>query len=259
MRARSLLLGKPAIILLSLALLALALARAGTLPAARDLVSAATAHARTLGTWHATLLLVATNFCTVLLCFPANMGLMITAGAVLPPLHAFAALYVSKLCAASVSFLLARSLLHAPAQRYLEGHPRLRAVLAQAGGSAGWRFVVVMRLSPFPGFLLNYMLSLTTLSFRQYAIGTALGIAPSIANLVLIGAAAKEVSVGVVRGGLAVTWLSLSIKLLCVASMLVVSVVVTRAVGKAFRDAEGVDIPDDNMSLEDDDATQLHV
>lgn len=103
--------------------------------------------------------------------------------------------------------------------------------------------MVVMRLSPFPGFMLNYLLSLTGISFRQYFFGSLVGIIPSIANLVLIGNAARDVGLGVLSGSVLAGWagwLPLFVKLLCAASMITVSVYVTRAMLAAFRNAEGV-------------------
>lgn len=182
--------------------------------------------------WLAMTIVAAINFVSVVLCFPANMGLMITAGAVLGPRNALIALYLSKLLAASFAFLLARGVLYQSAKAKLESFPKLKRVLMNASKQQGTTMVLLMRLSPFPGFMLNYLLSLTGVSLASYFVGTAVGILPSIVNLVLIGGAARDVSIGAASGG--VDMLKLGIRLLCIASSLLTMFFVTRSVKKAF-------------------------
>lgn len=201
-------------------------------------LSALMARVSELGTVRGALLLSCVNFCTVLFCFPANMGLMIGAGAMLGPLPAFLALFSSKLVAASVAFVLARFVLYRRANRWLQRYPKLNKLLTSTGKEGGWKFVLLMRLSPFPGFLLNYLLSLTGVGFAEYIFGTILGIAPSISNLVLVGATAKDVGVGVSGGTLRGGWLGVALKVVCMLSMVVVSVVITRRARKAFAELD---------------------
>lgn len=105
-----------------------------------------------------------------------------------------------------------------------------------------------MRLSPFPGFLLNYLLSLTGVTFVDYVAATMLGIAPSISNLVLLGATARGV---VADGGVAATPLALAIRVLCVLSMLLVTVLIARSARRAFSDMEEAALADDAALGED--------
>lgn len=210
-----------------------------TTQSAASAISALTAYASQLGTTRATLLLFCTNFFTVLFCFPANMGLMIAAGAILPPLNAFTALFFSKLAAACVAFVLSRTLLMDRARNAISRrYPRLASLLEGEGATTGWRFVLLMRLSPFPGFILNYLLSLTGVSFLHYFFGSVIGIAPPIINLILIGNAAKEVGVGVAGGAVGAAtkaaWLPLGLKVATVASMVSVTVYITRFISKSF-------------------------
>lgn len=172
------------------------------------------------------------NFCTVLFCFPANIGLMVASAAVLGAGPAFVALLTSKFLAACAAFLLARGVLAKRAKRALAARPRLARALNAAGADSGWRFVLLARLSPFPGFALNYLLSVTPVPFRQYAIGTAVGIVPSVANLCLIGAAARDV--GTVAAGGQASGLAVAVRAFCVVSMLAVSVLATRKARAAF-------------------------
>lgn len=196
-------------------------------------VDSVTTKARVLGSTRAAIVLACLNFTTVLFCFPANMGLMIAAGAILPPIYAFGALFLSKISAACVAFLLGRTLLRSRAERWLSEFPRLQNVLSRPEISS-WTSVLLLRLSPFPGFVLNYFLSLTEVPFSHYIFGTVLGIAPSIANLVLIGDAAKGVGQQVASGAQFSAWLAPTLKLAMVASMILVMVQVTKFVATAF-------------------------
>ena len=60
--------------------------------------------------------------------------------------------------------------------------------------------------------------------FREYALATLVGIVPSVANLCLLGAAARDVSVVASGGTVNATWLSLSVRAFCMVSMLLVSI-----------------------------------
>lgn len=163
------------------------------------------------------------------------MGLMIAAGALLGPRYAFCALFISKILAASVAFALARRVFVSYAQKWLSRHPRLDRVLKESGQQGGWKFVVLMRLGPFPGFMLNYMLSLTGVPFKEYLFGTVLGVFPSVLNLVLVGAAAREVGMEV--SGAGTGWLGLALKFVCIASMFVATVFVSRKTNQILKEA----------------------
>lgn len=178
------------------------------------------------------------NFVSVVSCFPANMGLMISAGAALGARNAFIALYFSKLMAACFAFTMARGVLAGWAQRRLEAFPKLHRALRKSS-QGGWKMVLTMRLSPFPGFLLNYLLAVTGVAIQPYALGTAIGILPSIANLTLIGAAAREVGVGAAAGG--VNWLKVGIKVLMAGATVLVMAFVTKEAKKAFNEEDSED------------------
>lgn len=196
------------------------------------------------------------------------MGLMIAAGAMLPALYAFSALFLSKLAAACAAFVLSRTLLRSRAQAALARYPRMARVLARSSLSSsngvasasldtnsttGWKFVALMRLSPFPGFVLNYLLSLTDVSFVNYLFGSVVGMAPPILNLVLIGNAARQVGAEVSGGsGISTSsgaanatgssgtwsalaqWLPIALKLITIFSMIAITVHVSRAIASAF-------------------------
>lgn len=207
--------------------------QSGNLSSISAVLDYVTSKARTLGPLRAAGLLCCVNFMTVLFCFPANMGLMVAAGAILPAPFAFAALFFSKLLAACAAFMLGRTFLRSRAENWLENHPRLQKVLARPEVTR-WTFVSLLRLSPFPGFVLNYLLSLTSVPFGQYVLGTVVGIAPSIANLVLIGNAAKGVGQTVAAGATLSAWLAPALKLAMVSSMFLVTLHVTKLISAAL-------------------------
>lgn len=118
--------------------------------------------------------------------------------------------------------------------RLLLSYPRIARLWEAMGKEGGWKFVLLMRLSPFPGFILNYLLSLTAVRFTDYAWATGVGIMPSIVNLVLLGAAAK----GVVAGGATNGVFGTAVRLVCAASMVLVMVYGGRIAQKAFGEME---------------------
>lgn len=225
------------------------------LPSMSTLFNNVSSQARGVGPLRAAVILACLNFFTVLFCFPANMGLMIAAGAVLPLTHAFVALFLSKLVAACVAFSLGRTLLRSRAKRWLSDFPRLRNVLSRPEVSR-WTFVVLLRLSPFPGFVLNYVLSLSNVSFAQYVLGTVVGIVPSVGNLVLVGDAAKGVGRGVVQGSRLSAWLAPVLKLAMVTSFVLVMVHVTKVVAAVF-DERVPSGSDDQSKVLENNASQV--
>lgn len=212
-------------------------ATASTRATLAALPATVTSSLETLGPLRAGLLLFAVNFSTVLFCFPANMGLMIAAGALLPIVPAFLALYLSKLCAAMSAFALARGAIAAPLRRWFSRRGRLTNAVARTAQQAGWQMVILLRLSPFPGFLLNYLLPLAGVPWRAYLLGTIVGVAPSVLNLVLIGNAARQAGTAVVTTGSA-AWLGAAVRIACVAAMLTVMVIGTRTVQKTLEKEE---------------------
>lgn len=98
--------------------------------------------------------------------------------------------------AALCSFLLARSFLRARVEQWAQGHPRF-AALDRAIGRAGFKMVLLLRLSPvFPFTLLNYLLGLTTVRTGAYVLANLLGMLPGTFLYVYLGATAREALTG---------------------------------------------------------------
>jgi len=99
------------------------------------------------------------------------------------------------------AFLVARYLARAAVERKLAGNQRFAAI-DRAVGSAGFKMVLLLRLSPvFPFNLLNYALGLTSVSFRDYALAS-IGMLPGALLYIYYGKLAGDVAR--LAGGVAV-------------------------------------------------------
>lgn len=89
--------------------------------------------------------------------------------------------------AATVAFILGRTVARGWIARRIDGNARLAAV-DEAIGESGFKIVLLLRLSPlFPFNLLNYALALTRLSVRDYVLASALGMLPGTILFVYLG------------------------------------------------------------------------
>jgi len=94
---------------------------------------------------------------------------------------------------ACVAFLIARYLARTTIEQRLARNPKFKAV-DRAIGQQGRKIVFLLRLSPvFPFTPLNYLLGLTKVSFRDYAIA-CLGMLPGTLLYVYLGKVAQEVA-----------------------------------------------------------------
>jgi len=94
------------------------------------------------------------------------------------------------------SFLLTRTFLRDKVARWAVAKPTF-ASLDRAIGQAGFKMVVLSRLSPaFPFTLLNYVLGLTTVRTGSYVLANLLGMLPGIFLYAYIGATAGEALTG---------------------------------------------------------------
>jgi uncharacterized membrane protein YdjX (TVP38/TMEM64 family) len=99
-----------------------------------------------------------------------------------------------------VSFVVARFLVRKYVERYVASHPRLAAI-DRAVESEGFRLVFLLRLSPVvPYILLNYVLGVSRVRFRDYLAGS-IGMLPTVVAYVYAGKVAGDVAF--VAGGAA--------------------------------------------------------
>jgi len=100
---------------------------------------------------------------------------------------------------AGICFICARYLAKSWAQRQLDSSPNLRA-LDRAVRKNSLQVVALARLSPvFPFPHLSYALGVTSVSFWEYMLGTAAGMAPGVAAFCYLGKEMKDVASGHVR------------------------------------------------------------
>lgn len=96
--------------------------------------------------------------------------------------------------AASLSFLLARTILRKRVERMTADNPRFRAV-DRAIAAEGAKIVVLVRLAAvFPFLFMNYAFGLTGIRFSRYVAATAIGILPGTIAFVWLGAAGAELA-----------------------------------------------------------------
>jgi uncharacterized membrane protein YdjX (TVP38/TMEM64 family) len=141
---------------------------------------------------------------------------------------------------ACAAFLVGRTVARDWVVGKVEGYPKFAAIDA-AVGREGFKITALLRLSPvFPFNFLNYALGLTKVSFKDYALATALGILPGGLMYVYFGSAARslaDVAAGNVERGPAEQvffWFGLGATIL-------VAALVTRLARKSLRDAETED------------------
>ena len=95
---------------------------------------------------------------------------------------------------AAVAFLLGRTLARERIAARVAGNARFAAI-DRAVGREGLKIVLLTRLSPaFPFNLLNYAYGLTQVTFRDYVIGSLVGMIPGTAMYVYLGSLITSVS-----------------------------------------------------------------
>lgn len=107
-------------------------------------------------------------------------GALLTLGAgfLYGPLWGSLLVIVASVSGASLSFLLARSWLRPWVVRKFSSRATFLA-LDQRVRAQGWKIVFLLRLSPLVPFaILNYLLGLTSVTFRNYVIASQVGMLP---------------------------------------------------------------------------------
>jgi len=128
-------------------------------------------------------------------------GSVLTAGAGFAYGPLWGTLLVSpvSVVAATLAFVLGRTVARGWVARRIAGNPRFAAI-DEAIGESGFKIVLLLRLSPlFPFNLLNYALGLTRLSLRDYVAASALGMLPGTVLYVYLGSivtSASELAAG---------------------------------------------------------------
>ncbi len=128
------------------------------------------------------------------LLFLPGSALTLGAGFAYGPLWGTLLVSPVSVLAATVAFLLGRSLARSQVQRRMERHPRFAAIDA-AIGEGGFKIVFLLRLSPvFPFNLLNYALGATRVRLRDYVAASFLGMLPGTFLYVYLGSLVPNAS-----------------------------------------------------------------
>jgi len=105
-----------------------------------------------------------------------------------------AIVWVAANTSAAVAFLLGRTLARDWIAGKLGANPRFAAI-DRAVGAQGFKIVLLTRLSPaFPFNLLNYAYGLTGVRFRDYVLGSLIGMLPGTIMYVYLGSLVTSVT-----------------------------------------------------------------
>lgn len=186
-----------------------------------------------LGFWAP--VLIALVYLPAAVLFLPGSVLTIGAGLVCGLVQGTLAVSVGSTAGASVAFLLGRTLARGWVESKVSRNPKFQAIDRAVAGQ-GLKIVFLTRLSPvFPYNLLNYAYGVTRVRFRDYLLGSWLGMIPGTVMYVYLGSTVKsiaELASGKVQGGMGQKIL---FGLGLVATVLV-TIYVTRLARKAMRE-----------------------
>jgi uncharacterized membrane protein YdjX (TVP38/TMEM64 family) len=115
-------------------------------------------------------------------------------GALFGVVEATVAISLGSTAGACAAFLVGRGVARPWVERQIAGNVRFQAV-DRAIAAQGFKIVLLLRLSPvFPYNLLNYVLALTRVSFRDYALASWIGMLPGTVMYVYIGSTIGELA-----------------------------------------------------------------
>ena len=143
---------------------------------------------RKLGPW-APLLYIGIFLIATSLFIPESI-LAIAAGAIFGLWMGLVWVVIAGTLTAVCMFVVGRHFLRARVERSLQRHPKIQAIDA-AASSAGFRLMVLLRLSPLNFTFLGYLLSVSRARFRPYLLA-CLGMFPGNFSTVYIGFAARH-------------------------------------------------------------------
>ena len=103
---------------------------------------------------------------------------------------------VSASIAASISFVIGRTLLRTTVEQAMTNYPQF-AKMDKAIGREGFKLILLLRLSPlFPFALSNYLYGATSIDFASFFWGTLFGFAPGTLAYVYTGVVGKALTIG---------------------------------------------------------------
>jgi uncharacterized membrane protein YdjX (TVP38/TMEM64 family) len=94
---------------------------------------------------------------------------------------------------AAIAFMLGRYFFRDWVLKKIETNAKMKAV-HQAIGKEGWKLIVLLRLAPlFPFNVLNAVLGVTKISFREYIFATWIGMLPGVLVNAYLGTLAGDI------------------------------------------------------------------
>ncbi len=221
---------KIAIVVLTLAALAVAVF---TLPV-KDWLTKGLEWTEGLGFWGPLVIVVVYIIATV--CFVPGTILTLGAGFLFGIVKGTIAISIGSTLGAAAAFLVGRTVARGWVSRKIAGNEKFFAI-DNAVGNEGFKIVLLTRLSPvFPFNVLNYLYSLTSVSFWRFFFASWIGMFPGTVMYVYFGAGMKsltEVATGEVESNAAQRvffWIGLAVTI-------AVTVFVTRLARKALKNA----------------------
>ncbi len=142
------------------------------------------------GNW-AFVVYIAVYIANTILIFPPNAPISLSAGLLFGPLWGFVTIMVSIALSTSVAFWIARSLGRKFVDKYIKGRWE---DIAQKLAKKGFVTVFCLRLVPVIQYeILNYICGISTIKFRDFFLGTILGMIPGAIVIAFLGGKLAEV------------------------------------------------------------------
>lgn len=174
-------------------------------------------------------------FAVWLVCSMPTSPYMLLAGFLFGAGKGFAVIWIGGLFGSALAFLLGRTIARDWIERRMKRQPFFIA-LDRAIGRKGFLVVFLSRMvMVFPYPLLNYALGLTSVRFRDYLLGTNLGMALPMLLMVFLGTTANDVT-AIIRGDVHLgrtEWVIAGIVFITVISLIAVTI---RIAGKTLRE-----------------------
>lgn len=142
---------------------------------------------------------------------------------------------VGAILTAALNFLAAGSLLRTRIEKWLERHPKLRAI-QQAANREGLRLQLLLRMSPINAVSVSYVLGATGVRFSTFLIATV-GLIPAVLVNVYFGYTASHIT-KVAGNASEHSTLQTVATVVGLVVCIVVMIGITRVVTKAIADAE---------------------
>jgi uncharacterized membrane protein YdjX (TVP38/TMEM64 family) len=170
----------------------------------------------------------------MVLMFPVSVQAM-AAGFIFGLGKGFMIMCLAGLAGFTVAFLLGRSLARTWIEKWASQRPEFAAI-DKAINQRGLVIVVLARLAQvLPYNLLNYSFGLTSVSLRDYVLGSAMGMLPGIFMFVFLGTTATDIA-AIMNGELNLGEYELWIGGFGLMALVAIVVLITRVAQKALRD-----------------------